>query len=238
MTKENTMDTPDQRRADDDRQRRDIRLASLDEWELENEDQDLRGRLLLTPEGQEIARIDDMLVDRERERISALRLSDERLVDIDYVDIREGRPVLLVPDRGIPATPAGVDHDNLTAEHIPIVEEHLSVGKRQVDLGGVRVRSRVVTQHEAKDVDLREERVDVKREPRDEPVDPAEADALFEDRTIEVRETAERPVVAKEARVTGEVVVDKKAKSRKEHVEDEVRRTEVDVDRDPGKSRR
>jgi stress response protein YsnF len=45
-----------------------------------------------------------------------------------------------------------------------------------------------------------------------------------------VRETAEVPVVAKEARVVEEVVIGKEATERTETVRDTVRRTDVDVD--------
>jgi stress response protein YsnF len=50
-------------------------------------------------------------------------------------------------------------------EHIPLVEEELRVGKREVNRGGARVRSyvREVPVHEQ--VSLREEHVDVERRP-------------------------------------------------------------------------
>ena len=58
--------------------------------------------------------------------------------------------------------------------------------------------------------------------------------ALFQEREIEVTETAEEAVVAKEARVKEELVVSKTAEEHVETVQDTVRRTEVDIDRGTG----
>jgi stress response protein YsnF len=51
---------------------------------------------------------------------------------------------------------------------------------------------------------------------------------------VEIRETAEEAVVAKTARVVEEVVVGKESSQRTETVNDTVRGTEVEVERDPG----
>jgi uncharacterized protein (TIGR02271 family) len=116
-------------------------------------------------------------------------------------------------------------------ERVPIVEEELRVGKREVNRGSARVRSfvREVPVHEQ--VSLRQEHVDVERRPvSGERLSSAEASDLLQDRTIEMNETAEEAVVAKEARVTEEVVVRKTAEQHNEQIEDTVRRTEVDVE--------
>jgi hypothetical protein len=68
----------------------------------------------------------------------------------------------------------------------------------------------------------------VQRRVVDRPV--TDAEAVFQDRTIEATETAEEAVIAKEARVTGEVVIRKEATERTETVQDTVRRTKVDID--------
>ena len=115
-------------------------------------------------------------------------------------------------------------------ERIPVVQEELRVGKREVNRGGARVRSyvREVPVHEQ--VSLREEHVDVERRPvSGERLSAADASGLLQERTIEMTETAEEAVVAKEARVAEEVVVRKTADQHVEQIEDSVRRTEVDV---------
>jgi uncharacterized protein (TIGR02271 family) len=113
-------------------------------------------------------------------------------------------------------------------ESIPIVEEQLRVGKREVEGGRVRVRSYVVEQPVQEQVTLRDEKVSVERKPVDRPISGTE-DA-FRERTIEADERREEAVVNKQARVKEEVVVRKDAQQRTETVSDKVRRTEVEVD--------
>jgi uncharacterized protein (TIGR02271 family) len=112
---------------------------------------------------------------------------------------------------------------------VPVVEEQLQVGKRQVEKGGIRIYSRVTQKPVQEQVRLRQERVTVERHPTDRPV--TERDKAFQERAVEVRERAEEPVVQKQARVVEEVVVGKEASERTETVRDSVRRTDVQVEK-------
>ena len=115
---------------------------------------------------------------------------------------------------------------------IPVVEENISVGRREVDSGGVRVTQRVEEQPVREQVTLRDEVVQVERVPVNQPVDPATArdlDEAFIPVSVEMREHDEVPVVDKQARVVEEVVVEKEVRERTETVEGTVRRTDVDV---------
>ena len=112
---------------------------------------------------------------------------------------------------------------------IPIVEERLVVGKREVDRGGVRVRSYVVETPVEEQVSLRDEHVDVERRVVDRAV--AAGEDPFRERTLEMTETDEEAVVGKQAYVTGEVGLRKDVDQRTEEVRDTVRRTEVEVER-------
>jgi len=109
------------------------------------------------------------------------------------------------------------------------IEEDLQVGKRTVETGGVRVRSRIVEKPVEESIRLREERVTVERNPVDRAANRDEL-SNFEERDIELTERAEVPVVNKEARVVEEIRVSKDVNEREETVRDTVRRTEVDVD--------
>jgi uncharacterized protein (TIGR02271 family) len=125
-------------------------------------------------------------------------------------------------------------------ERIPVVEEELRVGKREVARGGARVRSYVREIPVQEQVTLREEHVNVERRPVDQsaPVAAAAGGAdLLQERTIEMRETAEEAVVQKVANVREEVVVRKTVEERSERIEDTVRRTEVEVDDHAGGQR-
>jgi uncharacterized protein (TIGR02271 family) len=111
---------------------------------------------------------------------------------------------------------------------MPVVEEELQIGKREVQRGGVRVYSRVTERPVEETVRLREEQVQVERRPVNRPADVNQP-AAFKEGVIEMATTAEEPVVSKRARVIEEVVIRKDVKERTETVRDTVRRTDVDV---------
>jgi uncharacterized protein (TIGR02271 family) len=111
---------------------------------------------------------------------------------------------------------------------LPVVEEELQVGKRQVQRGGVRVHTVVEERPVEEQVNLREERVHVERRPVDRPVADADMNA-FRETSFEVTETAEEAVVQKRARVIEEVVVHKDVEDRTETIRDTVRRQDVHV---------
>ena len=119
--------------------------------------------------------------------------------------------------------------DNQT---IKVVEEKLEVGKREVETGGVRLRSRIVERPVEENLRLREERVTVQRTPVNRPATEADLTA-FQDGQVEVRETAERAVVSKTANVVEEISVGKEVNERDEVIRDTVRKTEVDVENLP-----
>src|SRR3954447_13527941 len=124
-------------------------------------------------------------------------------------------------------------------ESMPVVEEELSVGKRKVATGGVRVTSRVVERPVQRTVHLREEHVEAERKRSDRVLSPEEAEEAFEDKTVEVTGTAEEAEVRKTARAVGEVSLGKRVEERTETVRDKVRRTEVEVEElEPASSRR
>jgi uncharacterized protein (TIGR02271 family) len=113
--------------------------------------------------------------------------------------------------------------------NIPVVEEELQVGTRQVQRGGVRLYTRVTERPVEETVRLRDEEVHVERRPADRPATEADV-AAAQEGTLEVTETDEEPVVRKQARVVEEVVVGKAQEERTETVRDTVRRTEVEVE--------
>jgi uncharacterized protein (TIGR02271 family) len=112
---------------------------------------------------------------------------------------------------------------------MPVVQEELQIGKRQVERGGIRVIQRVSETPVKEMIRLREERAVVERRPVDRPATEADF-ANFREGTIEIRETAEEAVVGKTARVVEEVVVGKEVQERTETVADTVRRTDVEVE--------
>lgn len=156
------------------------------------------------------------------------------ILTVDADDARAVRVQELLEARGgrVEAAAGQAPARSSGEQVIPVVEEQLRIGKRAVTGGGVRIYTRVTEQPVEEDVQLREERVHVDRRPVDRAI-PAGADA-FRERTFEVEETREEPVVAKEARIIEEVVVTKDVQDRSARVRDTVRRTDVEVDRSEG----
>ena len=116
---------------------------------------------------------------------------------------------------------------------LPVIEENIALGKREVQSGGVRVYTRVTETPVQESINLREEHVTIERRPVDRAINTSDMTA-FKEGVIEVTETAEVPVVAKEARIVEEVVVGKEATQRTETVHDTVRRTDVEVEQIAG----
>jgi len=113
---------------------------------------------------------------------------------------------------------------------IPVVEEEIHVGKRQVQGGGVRVHTHMEERPVEENVTLRQERVRVERQPVDRPADAADFNAALREGTIEVTERSEEAVVEKRPRVVEEVVISKEVDQHTEHIRDSVRRTDVEVE--------
>ncbi len=111
---------------------------------------------------------------------------------------------------------------------IPLAAEELTVGKREVDRGGVRVFRRTVEEPVSESVNLHEEHVVLDRRPVDRAV--TDADFAAAGQTLELVETDEVPVISKTAHVVEEVRVGKVVSDRTETVSDTVRHTEVDVE--------
>ena len=114
-------------------------------------------------------------------------------------------------------------------ERTQSVKEELKVGKQQTT-GGKRLVTSVSERAVEKPVTLHEEEVEVERRREDHRLSPEEAGRAFQEETVEVTATSERPVVSKEARVTGEVALRKRSVERREVVRDTVRRQDVDVE--------
>ena len=163
----------------------------------------------------------DAATEDEAQRATSI-LSRFALVDLDQ-RVSEWRATGWQPERTERAAATRTDEQAT----IPVVEEQLQVGTRVVQSGGVRIFSRTREIPVEERVNLREERAKVTRRPTDRPV--TDQDRPFEEKSFEVLESREEPVVGKTARVVEEVVVGKETRQREERVRDSVRKTEVEV---------
>lgn len=213
------------------------KLEELDDYELVNEEQDIRGLPLVNEEGKQLGVIKDLLVSEDKDEIAAIRLDDGRVCAVAQLEIHDnsvvyGKNANAYANQGV--TTGDVDEDEVVKEEVvPVIEEKVTVGKRVADHGrDITVQSRVKSDTVNKDVSLHEEDVSVEKRKVDEPIDRAEAEKLLNqgDKKVTMTEQNEEVVVAKDAVKTDEVVIKKTAQDNIEHVSETVRKTEVDVD--------
>jgi len=118
--------------------------------------------------------------------------------------------------------------DESDEDVLRLAEERLEVGKRLVSEGSTRVRRYTVTDQVSQNVSLHEQHAEIFRRPVSETGSSGSVD--WSEKTVEVEETHEQPVINKTAEIIEEVVLRKEASDRVETINDSVRRQEVDID--------
>jgi stress response protein YsnF len=158
--------------------------------------------------------------------------SSEHILEVLERIVRARDEALDAPRHEPPiAMPA--PHGAVAEERIPIVEEELRVGKREVVRGGARVHARVEEHPVVEEIELIEERATLERRPATRRLEESELEAggLLRERVIEISQIREEAVVTKEAFVREEVLVKKSIERRTEQIRERVRRTEVETER-------
>jgi uncharacterized protein (TIGR02271 family) len=113
---------------------------------------------------------------------------------------------------------------------LPLMEEQVKVGKRQVEAGGVRLRKIVRTETVNQPVQLQREEIIIERVPAG-PGASAEKAGAFEGKEIYIPLRREEAVVAKEQRVTEEVRVRKDVHEERQQISEQVRKEDVEVEK-------
>lgn len=65
------------------------RLADLGDWELEDSDQDVRGRRLRAPSGEDLGLVKDLMVDLDKERVVAVVTGEGEAYGAGGLEIRD-----------------------------------------------------------------------------------------------------------------------------------------------------
>ncbi len=115
---------------------------------------------------------------------------------------------------------------------VPITEEQVKVGKREVETGAVNIRKEVRQETVNTPVTLKREELVVERVKTGGGSVPADA---FREGEVRIPLKQEEAVVEKEAKVVGEVRVGKKEETEQRTVSETVRKEEVKID-EKGKS--
>jgi len=208
-----------------------VPYSQLTDYELVNKDQDIRGWPVKDSAGTQLGTVRDFLVDTTQDRVTSLVLDNGK--SVPATDVSLGNHFVLFGARSTTSATAGTAGTTGTAgageRVIPVIEETLRIGKRDVNAGKVRVETQVVSRPVEETVNLREEHVSVERRPVNREVNSADL-SLMQDQSVEVTARSQEAVVAKVARVVEEVVIRKDVSQRTETVRDSVKHTEVQVD--------
>ncbi|MDQ2828389.1 MAG: YsnF/AvaK domain-containing protein [Chloroflexota bacterium] len=114
--------------------------------------------------------------------------------------------------------------------NVPVFAEELIVGKRQEQIGDVRLHKDVVTEQATASVNLRHEEVTVERVPFTGQTSQADLQNAFQGQDIDMVVMGEEAVVGKQLRETEEVRLHKQATDEQEQVTDTVRKERVVVE--------
>lgn len=163
----------------------------------------------------------------EKSELASEVMSHHHPVDLDQHSSEWLGPSAEERDLGAESRPSASLEES---KSIPVIEEEVKVGKREVQHGAVRIFQRITEVPIEEELTLREERVVVERIPVDKPATEADLGA-FKEGNVELRERAEEPVISKRARVVEEVRVGKEVTERKQKVKETARRTDVEVER-------
>jgi len=129
-----------------------------------------------------------------------------------------------------PPEPTTTAHEQSTTGNtvIPLYQESIKVGKREVETGTVRVRKIVKTETVNTPVELRHEEVVIDRQPSSQ---AQPGDKAFQEQDFTIRLTREEPVVEKTVTSSGEIVVQTRQTSEQTNLTAQVRREDIDVAR-------
>lgn len=125
----------------------------------------------------------------------------------------------------------GIDRDMTADETIQLKEERLHVDKEEVQTGEVHVTKKTVHDTETIEVPVeREEIVVERRSVQDGEVDIMDGDFDEETESITIPVKEEKVTVDKDTVVTEEVEIKKEHETDVEHVTEDVRREEIDIE--------
>lgn len=117
---------------------------------------------------------------------------------------------------------------------IPLVEERLEVGKRQVESGRVKVRIEVDSKAQAVPAELSHDEVEIRRVPLNLPLSELPAVRLEGDTTV-IPVVEEQLVVEKRLVLVEEIHVVKRSRTAVEDIEVVLRSERAEIEREPGR---
>jgi len=235
-------------------------LSSLSDYDLVNSEQDCRGREAVDLNGNRLGKVQEMIIDTERERVDSIMLDTGKHISVGDIALRDN--MVLVRESGDvqaaqatetttknfapPTATATAQSSFETAKSYetqttvaPItapvtMRENQQMPPQIMPNENIQPPStaRSTNQVTAPDEQLRfsDKQASANRQTVDLAIDVS-AFAPFQDGVIELVETRDEPVISKQTRVIEEVILNKQVTSRNETIRDTVRRTDVQLER-------
>jgi uncharacterized protein (TIGR02271 family) len=230
------------------------RMSELNNYTIEQGDPDPRDCTVIGTDGSRIGTVVDLLIDTTAMKVRQILVepagstgvgntgADASFItfDVSEVEVRpNSREVVALSYAGTGFAGSDAYRQRLYAGHtarasaneqerITRTEEELTIGKREVNRGEVRVGKHVETERVSEPVTRRREEAVVERRPV-EAGTRADA-ATIGDAEIRVPLMEEEVVVEKRPVVKEELVIGKRVVEERDTVEAEVRREEFDID--------
>jgi uncharacterized protein (TIGR02271 family) len=114
---------------------------------------------------------------------------------------------------------------------IPLYQENVSVGKREVDAGSVTIKKVVKTETVNQPVELRRETISIDKQPGSGTGQSADQSKAFTEQQFTIQLKKEEPVMQKQVVQTGRAVVSKQSQTEQTTVQGEIRKEDVAVDK-------
>jgi len=220
-----------------------VRLSQLDNWNLIDQGQEIRGLRLIDQSEQALGLITDMVVDTDAGYVDAVVLDSGQEIPADAIEIGSDvvylrRSIDTDENATYTGRALGAQGNVQVVEslRVPVVEEELQIGTQQVEGGGVRVRTAIEEVPWTEQVVARDEEINVERRPVHTPIEQAPPDA-FREVTYEVRARGQEIEIAKQLYVVEEIHINKAVVEHTETVQATVRRTKVDIEELPESGR-
>ncbi len=194
-------------------------MSELDDWELQNPDQDIRGWPVRSEKGGRLGTVTEMIGNTDSEYVDALRLDTGAVIPVSDIELGDG---VVYADAG----GARSDGDDMVVS----AERFRVVGTERVPIGQVRLRKRIVTENVAQTVPVSRDEIRVEREP----IPPGERDRVADrplgSDEIEVSVNEEQVVVDKETVPVERVRLDTEQVTDEVAVSGQLRREEVELE--------
>ncbi len=209
-----------------------VPLSQLEDWELVNDDQDIRGWPVQDQSGHRLGTVRELIVDTDTELVEQVVLDNGTEYPNDEIELGSGVVYLRrteAVEREPVAEPVEIPEPVETeGTRVQRYEEELVGEKTAREAGEVRISKDVVEEEQTLEVPVAREAVRIKRRVVDR--SPADTSEAFQQGEISVPVREEDVEITKGVRVAEELEIEKRAVEETQTVTDTVRKERINVE--------